>query len=324
MVSTPSGRKENTLVSGPIIVVAIMYFLPTLNPAIFGWLNGVLAAPVFYLLTISGEKQGTIQLRNSLLLAAIGALLMQRIEVLLFSITLIPLGYALHKSRRSNDSPAVSGGKGILILGVTWTVYWLLYGMITDIHPYRQLLELMDSGFAQTYEIYSKQADISVEALYNLKQVIDDIRLLIPRLLPGILGCTIIATVWVNLVAGNSLIRIIGREESPWGRYTSWKLPEQLIWLPIAATITLLLGGGSVRDISAWVVLISCLIYFFQGLAVFLHMLDRWKVPIYLRVILYFVLILQSYGLVLLTILGIGDVWFNFRRPPRDQQETDD
>jgi uncharacterized protein YybS (DUF2232 family) len=56
-------------------------------------------------------------------------------------------------------------------------------------------------------------------------------------------------------------------------------------------------------------------LYFFQGLAVFVALLERWRTPTFLRVLLYVVFILQSYGMLMLTILGLSDVWFNFRRP---------
>ena len=57
----------------------------------------------------------------------------------------------------------------------------------------------------------------------------------------------------------------------------------------------------------------------FQGLAVFIHLLGRWKVPAYLRVLLYVMLVIQSYGLVLITLLGIGDTWMNLRPEKEDE-----
>jgi cbb3-type cytochrome oxidase subunit 3 len=55
-------------------------------------------------------------------------------------------------------------------------------------------------------------------------------------------------------------------------------------------------------------------------MAVFIHYLDRWKVPRYLRIILYVILAVQSYGLLLLSMVGVADIWFNFRKMTRDEQ----
>ena len=67
--------------------------------------------------------------------------------------------------------------------------------------------------------------------------------------------------------------------------------------------------------------IVSGLLYFFQGLAVFVHFVDRWKIPVYLKVAIYGILILQSYGLLLLSILGIADVWIDFRKRQNKNNE---
>jgi len=49
-------------------------------------------------------------------------------------------------------------------------------------------------------------------------------------------------------------------------------------------------------------------------MAIFIHLLDRWKVPAYLRIVLYVILAVQSYGLLLLAVIGIADIWMDFRK----------
>ncbi len=51
----------------------------------------------------------------------------------------------------------------------------------------------------------------------------------------------------------------------------------------------------------------------------FVALLERWRTPT-TRVLLYLVFILQSYGMLMLAVLGLSDVWFNFRRP-RDKAQ---
>jgi uncharacterized protein YybS (DUF2232 family) len=71
--------------------------------------------------------------------------------------------------------------------------------------------------------------------------------------------------------------------------------------------------------VCGWMLLLSGLLYFFQGLAVCIALLERWNVPVFIRVVLYSFLIIQSYGVIILTFLGIGDVWFNFRQKTEKQ-----
>jgi hypothetical protein len=300
---------------GQLLFFSVLFFVPTLSPQVFGWLNGLLAAPVFYLLTINGIKTGTMKLGVSLLLAGLGALVVHRLEIFLFSLTLIPLAYSLFKSAAAQESVGVSGGKGVAVLGITWLIFWGIYGAAFGTNPYKYLLEALDLGFQQSLEFYaSKEAGLSPEMVFNLQQVTKGMKEIIPKLLPGLLASTLVITVWINMAACNVSVARFRNNDHPWGKYSTWKLPDQLVWILITAIILILIGTGTLQYIGEWVLLVSGLLYFFQGLAVFIALLERWNVPIYIRGLLYFILIIQSYGLFILAFLGISDIWFNFRQ----------
>lgn len=315
MVNSEPGLKNYFSNPGQLLLFSAFFFAPALSPSLFGWLNGLLAVPVFYLLTVNGFKSGLIPLRTSLMIAGIGALLLHRLEFFLFSLTLIPLGYSLFKSATTKESPAVSGGKGVAVLALTWLVFWGVYGVVIGINPYKHLLEMLDIGFQQAHEFYaSKEAGLPPEMMFTLQEVVSGVRKAIPALLPGLLASALIITVWVNMIISNTLANYFSKGVVPWGEYSTWKLPEQLVWAPITAITLMLIGKGDLLYTGGWLLMLSGLLYFFQGLAVFIALLERWNVPIYLKGILYFVLIIQSYGVLILALLGISDVWFNFRK----------
>jgi len=321
MVTIGSGLNKYFISPRQFLLFSAFFFIPTVNPPLFGWLHGIAAIPVFYLLTVNGFKTGTTLLQRCLLVAGLGALLMHRLEVFLFSLTLIPLGYTLFKDSVEHKSAATSGGKGMVILGLTWLFFWGIYGAITGINPYKQLLEMLDFGFQQSLEFYmSKEAGLTQETVYNLQQVTQKVRETIPKLLPGLLAAVLIITVWFNMLFSNSLMGRLQKGNYPWGKYATWQLPEQLVWIPIAATTLMLVGQGYFQYTGGWLLLISGLLYFFQGLSVCITLMERWNIPAYVRGILYFVLIIQSYGLILLAFLGLGDVWFNFREKLKDRE----
>ena len=116
------------------------------------------------------------------------------------------------------------------------------------------------------------------------------------------------------MIAANGLTRRFHLEQPFWDRYATWALPDHLVWLPIAAGLGVLTGSGPIQDASICLLFVVGTLYFFQGLAVCLALLDRWNTPVYMRIALYLFLIFQSYGILLLALLGIGDVWINFRR----------
>lgn len=311
---------KNSFVTGQTLLLAALFFLPALYPPFFGWLNALIAAPVFYVLLVKGMSGGGIILRNALILAGISTLLVHEIEVFFFSLTLVPLGYSLYYSAVTKQPPVNAGARGFIVLGLSWLIFWIIYGVFAGINPYQSLVTLLDSGFAETYNIYSKSTDLTAETLLGIQQAIDTIRSIIPRILPGMLGCTVLLTVWINQVIGNTVLQRRNPELVPWPSYCSWKLPEQLIWLVIAGAVFVFVGKGLIYNIGINLLLLGGMIYFFQGLAVFLHMLDQWHVPKYVRLLIYVILTLQSYGIIVLAVLGIGDVWIDFRKSKQDSK----
>lgn len=321
MADSRPGRQRLPLHPGQTFLCSVLFFLPALIPPLFGWLNGFLAVPVIYLLCSRGAGAGSMQLQISLLAAGLAALFTGRIEGFLFSLTLVPLGYSLHRSALAGASPAMSGGRGGLVLLGTWLLFWTVQGMVSGVNPYTQLRESLDAGFRQMLEFAaSEEAALTPEMLYGVQQALGEIRATAPRLLPGLLVALVPVTVWLNMVTANSLTRRFRPGGHLWDRYATWTLPEQLVWAPIAAVAVLLVSDGMIRDASAWVLLVTGTLYFFQGLAVFVALLERWRTPTFLRVLLYLVFILQSYGMLMLAVLGLSDVWFNFRRP-RDKAQ---
>lgn len=315
MVNTEPGFKSTFSLPGQLLLFSAFFFAPALSPSLLGWLNGLLAVPVFYLLTVNGLRSGLTTLRISLVIAGIGALLVHRLEFFLFSLTLIPLGFSLFKSAANQESAAVSGGKGVAVLGLTWLVFWGVYGAVMGINPYKLLVEMLDLGFQQSLALHtSKEAGLTPEMMFALQEVISGLRKAIPSLLPGLLASALVITVVVNMVISNTLAKHFSKGVFPWGAYSTWKLPEQLVWVPITAITIMLIGKGDLLYTGGWLLMLSGLLYFFQGLAIFIALLERWNVPVYIKGILYFILIIQSYGLLILALLGISDIWFNFRR----------
>lgn len=318
MVIFGLGRNRRHVPPGHILLLGGLFLLPMLSPPLFGWMSGLLAVPVCCLLQVNGAETGKKVLFFGLLAAGVGALLLQQLEFFLFLLTLVPLGIVLHRGIATKEPAATSGGKGVAALGLTWLCFWGIDGVVGGVNPYSQLLQVIDSGFQHTLEFYgTKEAGLPPEMLLNLTSVTNAMREFFPRMLPGVLVSMVMSTVWLNIVLVNTLTgRLAGTV--PWGPYSTWTLPEPLVWLPIAGIAILVFGRGLLQDAGGWLTMAAVLLYFFQGLAVFISLLERWRVPFFVRIMLYFVLIIQSYGLILLAVLGLSDVWINFRKQTND------
>lgn len=302
-----------TVPPGHFLLIFALLALPVVSPAFFGWMNGLLALPIFSILYVHGPVPGGAVLRIALILVGVLALLLERLDVYLFGLTAVPLGVTLYLSSRNQAVAAASGGKGVTVLAASWLLFWTGFGLLTESNPYTALVQSLDMGFQQTLEIYSsKEAGLSPEVLYGLQNITNTMRTTIPRLLPGIIATVVIGTVWLNMVLINRLLQRTGT--APWGPYADWVLPEHLVWGPIVAILSLLLGDGLLQDLGGCLLLVFGVLYFFQGLAVLLTLFNRWRVPTFARFLLYAMLVIQTYSLPVVAVLGMSDVWINLRR----------
>lgn len=297
-----------------VFLLALGFLLPQILPGFFGWLNSVLAIPIFYILASNDGRQGNRLIQYGLVISGVGAVLLQSAVAFLFSLTMVPLGYTLYRSKNRGDSPWQTGVKGIIVLGTSWAVFWLAYGMSQNVNPYRELNLVIEQGLTQTFELYKNQPDMSAELLLQLNTIVETLQALIPRILPAVLACTVIMTVWINFAVVCTLLHRLKPGSSPWPRYSRWQMPDQLVWLVIVGGILVFLGQGKLADVGICALMIGGLLYCLQGLAVFIFLMERWKLAPFFRMLLYLLLIIQSYGLVLLVLLGLAEIWFDFRK----------
>ena len=308
-------RHNGPFLTARPLLVALFFFLPTALPGLFGWLNGLLAVPIFLLLqSAADEKTAGRQIRNGLLPAGLGSLLLGRFSMFLFTLTLLPLGYSLHLSAVQRKSPAEAGVAGIMTLGLAWLLFWSLYGMFTGTNPYTDLLSGMDALMEQLLAAYRMNSGLSVDVLYAVEQIIAEIRELLPKILPGLLTGTVLLTVGLNLIISGGLLRRLASEKAPWPPYREWRLPDKAVWLLICAFVLLLVGTGGVKNTGLSLLLVSGMMYFFQGAAVVVHLLNHWKLPRVFRFFVYVLLLFQRYGMLLVALIGIADTWADFRK----------
>lgn len=77
------------------------------------------------------------------------------------------------------------------------------------------------------------------------------------------------------------------------------------------------------RTLGLNVLLVSGLLYCFQGTAIMVFYFSKWNVPVFLRTIIYFIFFFQSFGAILLAVIGVIDVWADTRKLNSTEQETD-
>ncbi|MEZ4600361.1 MAG: DUF2232 domain-containing protein [Syntrophotaleaceae bacterium] len=94
-----------------------------------------------------------------------------------------------------------------------------------------------------------------------------------------------------------------------------WKLPELLVWALIASGGGVVLGSGMLKLVALNLLLVVLACYFLQGLAIMSHYFRKNRVPPILRTLGYVLVVTLNPLPVIVTGLGVFDLWVNFRKP---------
>jgi uncharacterized protein YybS (DUF2232 family) len=305
-----------------ILLVTAVILLPGLLGALFGWIHGLLPLLVFYYLRRYGKNRGGKYILFGCVLACAAGLLFQIIEQLLFSLTLIPTGFVLADSVENRESTHLAGIKGTLALAGSWVLATTILTFGMEHHPYTLLIQSLNQGMDEAIAYYSTNSSVPAETIFMLEQAFYQMKIWLPKVMPGILTCITLLITWFSMVAGNRLLyKKTGT--GPWPAYRFWTLPERLVWVVILSVVLVLLPMEPGRTLGMNVLLVTGLLYCFQGIAIMLFFFYKWSVPVFLRSVIYIILFFQSFGAVFLAVLGVVDVWTDMRRLNSTEQEPD-
>jgi uncharacterized protein YybS (DUF2232 family) len=314
-VTKPEGTSTG---SGPAavkesLVLGAVYLLPQLHPG-FIWVQLLLAVPIFYILETKGQRGGIRCIRNGLLLAAVGSILLKQPISFLLSLIMVPLGFSLYRSCQIGLDPWKTGVRGLFILSLGWIVSMVIYGIALHANPYGELLGFLDQVIIQYHDTYIKVRELPPEIGIKPEDVLPLLRTILPKVVPGLLVSSLVATVWLNLLLCANLLNVMQPERNNWPAYRFWKIPSNVVWLLIGGVVLLLLSDGRFIELGFGVTTLGCLLFCFQGLAVASFQMEKWKLPPFLRFLIYLFLVIQQAGLILLLIFALVDIWMDFRK----------
>ena len=189
-----------------------------------------------------------------------------------------------------------------------------LYAFLTGIDIRQAAGAEIRASIAQALQLYEKSG-VSGDDLSALKASLSMAADLMVRIYPAlatlVLGGTTAVNCWllfrISAVKAGLTVNVQDLKE--------FKVPEPLVWLLIAAGFALLAPSPLVGTPAQNVVIITCALYFFQGLAVTLSIISRQALGGVLRIMFWLMLVLQPYLAAVITAIGIFDLWVDFRRP---------
>ena len=306
-----------------VLLVTAVILLPGVLGALFGWVHMLLPLLVFYYLIRYGAGRGKKYILIGCMLAGAAGLLFQIIEQLLFSLTLLPIGFTLADAVKKGDKPFWAGLKGSLSLIGTWVAVAFILSLGMEHHPYTMLISALEQGIDEALAYYKANSEVPTDTLFMLQQTLEQMKIWIPKILPGILVSIALIVTWITMATGNRLLfKRTGNR--PWIKFRFWTLPEKLVWLVIIAVSLIMVPMEPGRTIGLNMLLISGLLYCFQGLSILVFYFNKWNLPVFVRTILYLILFFQSFGAVFLAVIGIADVWVDIRKLNTPTQDSDE
>lgn len=193
----------------------------------------------------------------------------------------------------------------------------LLWAKSPDGRPYYQMMrEEAGSFFQAQSEMLVKNGEVPQDRVEASRKFLEKFYV---DLLPGWMASTCLLLGWFGAsIAGRLLARLSSRVRPP-DPFRLFAWPEPMVFGVIAA-IGLLAAAPLLKDPQAWSVWGGSLLvlfgtaYFLMGLAVVSFFFWKWRLHPALRIALYTAVFLMPSSVVALALLGVLDLWMDFRK----------
>lgn len=137
------------------------------------------------------------------------------------------------------------------------------------------------------------------------------------RIMPSMIFVYTLFSVVINMIMARRFLAR-GKKVKSVAGFAGFRMPDYMVWAVISCGVLFfadfyLLNSISIRAIAVNGLIVMLSLYFFQGMAVIVYVLQGVRIPL-LRMIAYVLIILffQSISVVIVA-LGVADVWINFR-----------
>jgi hypothetical protein len=128
-----------------------------------------------------------------------------------------------------------------------------------------------------------------------------------------------LAAVAIGFVQGITLLFLglvaRGRYRLPGPSFRQWRVPEWLIWVLIAAGFGMVFPGGATHRVALNLLVVLLPVYFLQGLAIVSFFFARKGISPLARLIGYLLITILNPLPLIVTGIGVFDLWADFRRP---------
>jgi uncharacterized protein YybS (DUF2232 family) len=303
---------NNAMILG-IVILSLTLLVVVLIPFIGPVAIIMTPLPILYYYFRLGRSQGLAALIIAfLVVSGILSLLGRPVNISVLTmicLTGIMLAEVLQR-RYSIEKTFVLASLTLFFSGIGFVLYFALQ---TGTAPTR-FVEMYIAGIIKENLKLYEQMNISEDQITVLRENTAEITQFFVGIFPALVLSGAIITVWLNILAGRALLRRPAFGFPEYGDLTLWKAPEKLIWLLIASGLMVIAPIDILETVGINLLIICCLVYLFQGLAIAGFFFKHKKIPTFFRWLFYMLIIVQQYMIVLVIAFGLFDLWVDFRK----------
>jgi uncharacterized protein YybS (DUF2232 family) len=291
--------------------MTLLLFLAYVSLPVAGVLGGLLSpAPAAFYLLKNGKAAGftIVAITAAVLLVVVDP---AATVLYLLEAAVISLALPLFLDRGMEASRAVMLTVAINVVLVVAAM--ASYGAIQGVDVLALIRKGIDVSITQTTALYEK-GGVKGDDLEMFRQAMRQAGELISRIYPALL---IVALMVITLITLAMLTRQAAKLPRPLATedFRQFRNPDQLVWVLILAGFAMLAPVKVLPTVALNLLIVILTLYFIQGVAIVAHFFNRMATPSFLRVIFYLILVLQPYLTIAVAIIGIFDLWGNFRTP---------
>ncbi|TET85189.1 MAG: DUF2232 domain-containing protein [Desulfobacteraceae bacterium] len=269
--------------------------------------------PFLYYSSKLGTYQGVKLAALATITIGLFARLIGSPQIIIFCIEFSLLGLALSelfKRKLSLGHTIFFGTAFMLLLGIGFLFFLALS---KGMGPFEMTLSYLEAQLKATIKVYEEMG-MSQGNAGELGAYGKAFMAIILKIYPSLMIIGTGFAVWLNVVVAKPLFRMGNLGYPAFAPTDHWQAPESLVWGVIVAGFALFLTSEGIELLAINALIIIMVIYLFHGLSIVLFFLNKYRVPSWLRIGVYFLIIVQQLFFVALSLAGLFDQWVDFRK----------
>jgi uncharacterized protein YybS (DUF2232 family) len=194
--------------------------------------------------------------------------------------------------------------------------YLIILGLSKDMGPFEMMLDYLHGHIKATIESYEKMGMPRENAI----ELETYGKLFIDTVYPSLMIVGVGFAVWLNVVMAKPFFRMGNLRYPEFVPMDRWQTPDVMIYGVIISGFAFFLFSGAITSVAANVLIVLMVIYIFHGLSIILFFFNKYRLPSWIRIGVYLLIIIQQFFLILLALAGVFDQWADFRRLHRESE----